>query len=65
MGMSEDSIKITESVVKICGKKNIQLIIDADGLNCLGGRIDIIRNANCMAVLTPHPAELGRLLGIS
>lgn len=65
MGMSEDSIKITESVVKICGKKNIPLIIDADGLNCLGGRIDIIRNANCRAVLTPHPAELGRLLGIS
>lgn len=65
MGMSEDSVKITESVVKICGEKNIPLIIDADGLNCLGGRIDIIRNANCRAVLTPHPAELGRLLGIS
>ena len=46
MGMSEDSIKITESVVKVCGEKNIPLIIDADGLNCLGGRIDIIRNAN-------------------
>ncbi|MCI7234128.1 MAG: NAD(P)H-hydrate dehydratase, partial [Oscillospiraceae bacterium] len=45
--------------------KNIPLIIDADGLNCLAGRIDIIRNANCRAVLTPHPAELGRLLGIS
>lgn len=65
MGMSEDIIKITESVVKICGEKNIPLIIDADGLNCLAGRIDIIRNANCRAVLTPHPAELGRLLGIS
>ena len=65
MGMSEDSLKITESVVKICGEKNIPLIIDADGLNCLAGRIDIIRNANCRAVLTPHPAELGRLLGIS
>lgn len=65
MGMSEDSIKITESVVKNCGEKNIPLIIDADGLNCLAGRIDIIRNANCRAVLTPHPAELGRLLGIS
>lgn len=65
MGMCEDSIKITESIVKICGEKNIPLIIDADGLNCLAGRIDIIRNANCRAVLTPHPAELGRLLGIS
>ena len=65
MGMSEDSVKITDSVVKNCGEKNIPLIIDADGLNCLAGRIDIIRNANCRAVLTPHPAELGRLLGIS
>lgn len=65
MGMTEDSIKITESVIMTCGEKNIPLIIDADGLNCLAGRIDIIRNANCRAVLTPHPAELGRLLGIS
>lgn len=65
MGATKDTSLILQNIVKLCGEKNIPLIIDADGLNCLAGCIDIIRNANCKAVLTPHPAELGRLLGIS
>lgn len=65
MGVTSDTALILKSIVKLCGEKNIPLIIDADGLNCLAGCIDIIRNAECRAVLTPHPAELGRLLGIS
>lgn len=65
MGVSEDTDFILQNIVRLCGEKNIPLIIDADGLNCLAGSIDIIRNAKCRAVLTPHPAELGRLLGIS
>lgn len=63
MGATEDTSFILKSIVKLCGEKNIPLIIDADGLNCLAGCIDIIRNAE-KAVLTPHPAELGRLLGV-
>lgn len=65
MGATQDTSLILQSIAKLCGEKNIPLIIDADGLNCLAGCIDIIRNAECRAVLTPHPAELGRLLGIS
>ena len=65
MGATSDTTLILKNVVKLCGEKNIPLIIDADGLNCLAGCIDIIRNAECRAVLTPHPAEMGRLLGIS
>ncbi|MGN0637035.1 MAG: NAD(P)H-hydrate dehydratase [Huintestinicola sp.] len=65
MGATEDSTLILQNIVRLCGEKNIPLIIDADGLNCLAGCIDIIRNAECRAVLTPHPGELGRLLGIS
>lgn len=64
MGAGSDTSLILQNIVKLCGEKNIPLIIDADGLNCLAGCIDIIRNAE-KAVLTPHPAELGRLLGIS
>lgn len=65
MGVTSDTSLILQNAVELCGEKNIPLIIDADGLNCLAGCIDIIRNAECRAVLTPHPAELGRLLGIS
>ncbi len=63
MGNNEDTAAITERMIQLCGEKNIPLIIDADGLNSIADRIDIIRNSNCPAVLTPHPRELGRLLG--
>lgn len=59
----DDTKRITEEMIKYCGEHNIPLIIDADGLNCLGSSIDIIRNANCRAVLTPHVGELSRMLG--
>ncbi len=39
------------------------LILDADGINALAGDIDILKRAGCPVVLTPHPAELARLLG--
>lgn len=61
----EDSRIIVKEMIGLCGENNIPLIIDADGLNCLCGCIDILRNANCRAVLTPHIGELSRLLGIS
>ncbi|MBQ5333703.1 MAG: NAD(P)H-hydrate dehydratase [Oscillospiraceae bacterium] len=64
MGVSEDSREIIRKIISLCGEKNIPIVIDADGLNCLAGCIDIIRNAKCRAILTPHPAELGRLLNV-
>ncbi len=60
----DDSKKIITALIKLCGENDIPLILDADGLNCVSGSIDIIKNANCRAVLTPHPKELSRLLGI-
>lgn len=61
----EDTMETVCSMVRLCGEKNIPVIIDADGLNCIANCIDIIRNANCKAVLTPHPGELARMLGTS
>lgn len=55
--------RLVYDIIRLCGEKDIPLIIDADGLNCIGTGIDIIRNAECRAVLTPHPGELARLLG--
>ncbi len=61
----DDTKAIVRAAVNFCGEKNIPLIIDADGLNCIAGSIDIIRNAKCRAVLTPHPGELARLLELT
>ncbi|TAN64015.1 NAD(P)H-hydrate dehydratase, partial [bacterium] len=41
------------------------LVIDADGLNALKGRFDALKKAKAGVVLTPHPGEAGRLLGVS
>ncbi len=42
----------------------VPLIIDADGLNALVGHADILKRAKAPVILTPHPGEMGRLLGI-
>ncbi|MGN0641536.1 MAG: NAD(P)H-hydrate dehydratase [Huintestinicola sp.] len=60
-----DTERLVKEIIAFCGEKNIPLIIDADGLNCIADSIELIRNAKCRAVLTPHPGELARLLGIS
>lgn len=38
------------------------LVIDADGINALVGKLDIVKNAKCKIVFTPHAGELGRLI---
>jgi NAD(P)H-hydrate epimerase len=40
------------------------MVIDADGLNIVASRIGILGSLSAPAVLTPHPGEFGRLLGI-
>ncbi len=45
----------------------VPLIIDADALNCLALELDrgvaILKGRTAPTVLTPHPGEMGRLLG--
>ena len=40
----------------------VPLLIDADGLNAHAGRLEALRSRSAATVLTPHAAELGRLL---
>ena len=41
------------------------MVIDADGLNALADNPDVLKEASCQVVLTPHPGEMGRLMGCS
>ncbi len=43
----------------------VPLVIDADGLNALAEDRDILLKAQAPVIVTPHPGEMGRLLGIS
>lgn len=39
------------------------VVLDADALTLLAGRVEVLRGRGAPTVLTPHPGELGRLLG--
>jgi ADP-dependent NAD(P)H-hydrate dehydratase / NAD(P)H-hydrate epimerase len=41
------------------------LLVDADGLNAHAGQLELFRSRDAPTVLTPHEAELGRLLDVS
>jgi NAD(P)H-hydrate epimerase len=44
---------------------NKPIVLDADGLNVLASKPERIRGAAGPLILTPHPGELARLMGIS
>jgi len=43
----------------------IPCVLDADGLNALAGEADILRKIQAPVVITPHPGEMARLMGVS
>ena len=43
----------------------LPLVLDADGLNAFEGKAGDLAARRAETILTPHPGELGRLLGIS
>jgi NAD(P)H-hydrate epimerase len=48
----------------LASRVEIPLVIDADGLNALAGALESLQDRRAPTVLTPHEAELGRLLEI-
>lgn len=41
------------------------MVIDADGLNAVAGAAGLLEGEHAPTVLTPHPGEMGRLMGVS
>ena len=54
-----------EAIRRIAAEVSLPLILDADGINAFAGRAAELAGRSAETVLTPHPGELGRLLGIS
>lgn len=63
--VSENTVFLMKGLIELCGREHIPMVIDADGINCIAGCIDIIKNSGCEAVLTPHVGELARLAGVT
>jgi len=61
LGMGHDTRKITEFVIN---NASCPIILDADGINSICDNIDVIKTGKSV-ILTPHPAEFGRMTGLS
>jgi hydroxyethylthiazole kinase-like uncharacterized protein yjeF len=62
LGTSEGVAAVVKALVERCDRP---LVLDADALNVLRGQHSLLRAARAPVVITPHPGELARLLGIS
>ena len=64
-GLGQDSW--AEELFRVCMKTRARVVLDADGLNILAGLFAEMTDGDIPLgnwILTPHPAEAGRLLGI-
>ena len=57
----EDTAQLVHTIIESI---SLPLLIDADGLNALARNPDILKQAKAAVVLTPHPGEMARLMGI-
>ncbi|HVU04051.1 MAG TPA: NAD(P)H-hydrate dehydratase [Polyangiaceae bacterium] len=62
MGLDARARTVAEHVVL---RHEGTLVVDADGLSHFSGRLAEMSGAKGKLILTPHPGELGRLLGIT
>jgi NAD(P)H-hydrate epimerase len=62
MGASEETRKL---VLEILREISVPVVLDADGLNCICGRLEVLNGLKAPAILTPHPGEMSRLTGRS
>jgi hydroxyethylthiazole kinase-like uncharacterized protein yjeF len=53
------------AIRRIVLESALPLVLDADGINAFAGKAGDLAGRRAETVLTPHPGELGRLLGIS
>ena len=53
-----------ELVRAVVNTAKAQVVVDADGINALGPNLEMLRDIPFPPILTPHPGELARLLGI-
>jgi ADP-dependent NAD(P)H-hydrate dehydratase len=62
LGQSADIRHLIEFLINETDKP---LIIDADGLNALAGRLDLLSRVSRTVILTPHPGEFARLTQVT
>ncbi len=61
LGLADSTVEV---IHRLCRHAELPLVLDADALNAFAGRAETLAERRAPAVLTPHPGELARLLGV-
>ncbi|HLG22996.1 MAG TPA: NAD(P)H-hydrate dehydratase [Candidatus Manganitrophaceae bacterium] len=61
-GLSQN-LETQKLIRNLVEKIPLPMVIDADGINALAGDLTILKKKKEPIILTPHPGEMGRLLG--
>ncbi len=62
LSTSTQTVKLVKEITR---SLNLPLVLDADGLNALADSPSLLRERESETIITPHPGELSRLLGVS
>ncbi len=62
LGVSDDMAGLIRKIIR---EADYPVVIDADGLNNLTGRLEALRDTKARLVLTPHPGETARLMDMT
>ena len=61
IGTRPDTAQLVDELIR----QDVPMVIDADGLNCLVDKVSRLTGRKAATILTPHPGEMGRLVGKS
>lgn len=61
LGVLDSTVELVRELVR---SSETPIVLDADGLNAFAGAADLLTAAKVDMVLTPHPGELARLMGV-
>lgn len=61
LGLHEDTLALVRDLTRALDRPTV---LDADALSALAGHLEVLRAARGPRVLTPHPGEMARLLGV-
>ncbi len=62
LGLNNETITIVHKIIK---EAECPVVIDADGINAIAKNVNILKEKKSKIILTPHVAEMARLLNVS
>ena len=60
IGQSKRAEKLLKKIIK---KSCVPIVLDADGINILSKRIELLKKSKVPVIITPHSGEMARLCG--